>query len=217
MKNIITFCIFFLMYGSALSQNQNLFITGLNITQLSESQIRANLKVYSPDLATYNIYTSEISGNIVTLKVCYNMYTVPAISNLENDFDVNIPSISGNYIFIVKIYRANPGVCSFIDNGFLEDTAALDFTNPFNGTISLGTMDVNGKNSINFYPNPVKDTLIFSEQVSNINITDLSGKLIKQISRKEKSINVSTLAKGIYIITAITKSGKKISKKIIKE
>ena len=70
---------------------------------------------------------------------------------------------------------------------------------------------------INIYPNPVKETLNFSEEVSKIKITDLSGKMVKQASASAKSVNVSTLAKGVYIISATTKSGESINSKIVKE
>lgn len=70
---------------------------------------------------------------------------------------------------------------------------------------------------LNLYPNPAKDILNFSEELSNIRISDLSGKLIKQISNSEKSINVSHLAKETYIISATTKTGETINKKFIKE
>ncbi len=80
----------------------------------------------------------------------------------------------------------------------------------------LGINEISLK-PINIFPNPVKNILNFSEEVSNIRISDLSGKILKQISDTEKSINVSTLAKGTYIITATTKTGEVINKKFIKE
>ena len=78
----------------------------------------------------------------------------------------------------------------------------------------LSTVNVD-KNEITMYPNPVKDMLYFSEEVSQIKITDISGKLVKQITSKSKSINVSQLSKGVYLVNAISKTGEKISKKLI--
>lgn len=75
----------------------------------------------------------------------------------------------------------------------------------------------NKLNELKFYPNPVKDLLNFSEQVSNVKIADISGKIVKQITTQEKIVDVSGLAKGMYIITATTKDGKSISHKVIKE
>lgn len=70
-------------------------------------------------------------------------------------------------------------------------------------------------NAISMYPNPVKDILYFSEEVSNIKLIDLSGKVLKQISFKTKSINVSDIPKAIYVLSAIDKTGNKISKKLV--
>lgn len=81
---------------------------------------------------------------------------------------------------------------------------------------TLGVNDVT-KKSLSVYPNPVKDILHFSEEVSNIRIVDISGRVVKQISGLEKTLDVSKLAKGVYIITATTKAGKTITNKIIKD
>ena len=59
--------------------------------------------------------------------------------------------------------------------------------------------------------------LHFSETVTNIKITDFSGKIVKNIATEEKTIDVSDLPKGIYVVTAITKDAKSIDHKIIKE
>jgi len=83
-------------------------------------------------------------------------------------------------------------------------------------TVNLATTDLN-KKEIELYPNPVKDILHFSEEAGNISIIDLSGRLVKQVSTFGKTIDVSKLPKGIYIISATTKAGKAINRKIIKD
>lgn len=84
------------------------------------------------------------------------------------------------------------------------------------GGIMLNVNDSKLK-SLTVFPNPAKEILTFSEEISNLKITDLSGKVIKQISNSETSINVSKLMKGTYIITATSKSGELINRKFIKE
>lgn len=83
-------------------------------------------------------------------------------------------------------------------------------------TVILATTDIN-KKEIALYPNPAKDILHFSEEAGNISITDLSGRLVKQVSTFGKTIDVSKLPKGTYIISATTKAGKAINRKIIKD
>lgn len=83
-------------------------------------------------------------------------------------------------------------------------------------TNQLSVDDIS-KKIISIYPNPTKDKVHFSEEVSNIKITDVCDRVIKESAKEEKSIDVSSLAKGVYIITGIAKDGKTISNKIIKE
>ena len=84
------------------------------------------------------------------------------------------------------------------------------------GGVMLGVSDPSLK-PIKISPNPAKDILNLSEEVSNIKISDLSGKFVKHISTSEKSINISKLAKGNYIISVTTKTGETVNKKFIKE
>ena len=78
----------------------------------------------------------------------------------------------------------------------------------------LSTTNLNNA-EVTIFPNPVKDILYFSEELAQISIIDFSGKLVKQIPSKSKSINVSQLSKGVYLLNAISKTGEKMSKKII--
>lgn len=100
----------------------------------------------------------------------------------------------------------------------MQDSASIDFATPFTGTISLSTNDfVSQDKTVHLYPNPVKDLLHFSEEVSNVKITDLSGKMVKQITATAKSVDVSKLSKGNYIITIVTKKGQTVTRKFIKD
>ena len=70
------------------------------------------------------------------------------------------------------------------------------------------------------YPNPVKDLLYINHDLESIDVlqlVDISGRIIvEKTNFVEKSINVSSLAKGVYLLK-LTKDGqtdiRKISKK----
>lgn len=216
MKNLIFTLILLFTAGKVTAQNQFFFISGLNITQLNESQIKVNLKIVAQGYCVYNSYTTEITGDVITLKVCYDGYFFDSGSS-DNDFFIDIPSASGNYKLNVEIYGSGSNGCIY-QSAYLQDSATLAFTNPFTGTISLSTNATENLNKdIILYPNPVKDILHFSEEISTVKITDLSGKAVKQITTSGKSLDVSKLPKGVYFITLITKTGKVISKRFIKE
>ena len=87
--------------------------------------------------------------------------------------------------------------------------------------VKLSATGLSVKDQINvksqIYPNPVKDILTFSEEFSNVKVTDVSGKVVKQFLGPVKSLKLLELVKGTYIITADTKSGNKVSEKLIKD
>ena len=216
MKNILLIFIIIFTTGK-LSAEQYFFISGLNITQINESQIKVNVKIDGGGFTDYNSYTTETIGNVVTLKVCYDHYLFDGGQAPNNDFYIDISSASDNYTLKVEIYRSTFQGCLY-QASLMQDSATLDFTTPFTGTISLSTNDLEQKNkNIDIFPNPVKDILHFSEEVSSLIITDLSGKIERQSSAPVKSIDVSKLSKGTYFITFTMKSGAVISKKLVKE
>lgn len=165
-------------------------------------------------------------------------------SNYHNIFSLywNEPQIPHNELIGYNIYRGNElykfqtttsvgcnpdwGVtsgCDFLTQAFTVyvkavyegniESEAVSYT--INGP-ALDTKDISSK-TITIAPNPAKDILSFSEEVSSIRILDIAGKIVKQISTSEISVNLSKLAKGTYIITATTKTGETVNKKFIKE
>lgn len=216
MKNLVLF--FTLIFGLGNFSAQQYFkISGLTITQINESQINTNLKIEELfGTAVYDSYMLQVNNNEITLKVCYKVFIFDGGNTVENDFLVDIPSNPDNYTLKVEVYPWGSSGC--FQPQYMEDSASLNFTNPFSGTISLGISDPDSKNkNVSIYPNPVKDILQFSEEISNVKITDLSGKIVKQFSVSGKSIDVSTLSIGSYFITLTTKKGTIITKKLLKK
>ena len=53
------------------------------------------------------------------------------------------------------------------------------------------------------YPNPAKDVISFNDDLKNIKIYDLSGKVIfenNQSYHKGNLLNISNISNGIYIV-----------------
>lgn len=89
---------------------------------------------------------------------------------------------------------------------------------PTGTSTTLGVTDLDSSNkTISFYPNPVKSVLNFSEKVSDIKIKDLTGRTVKQTLAPTQLLDVASFENGIYIVTATTKGGNTITKKLIKE
>ena len=216
MKKIILFFLMFFVAETISAQYQYVYITGLNITQLDAWQLKVNLKAESLSLSTYNSYETEINGNVVTLKVCFNIYFAAMGSEHDKEFFVDIPDNPGNYTFKVEIYAAEIGVCIY-DDVHLQDTATLEYTNPFTGTIYLSDNDVqvNGKD-LKIYPNPSNGILNIeaSTKPEKVSVFDASGKKVFQAENPGKQINVSHLQNGVYYLEVIANRDK-IRKKLI--
>jgi pectate lyase len=84
---------------------------------------------------------------------------------------------------------------------------------------TLGLGDNLQASKLAIYPNPVSDKLFIScedQIVENVMIYSLSGAVVKNISNKAESVDVSDLATGNYYIR-ITTDQSSVSKKIIKK
>ncbi len=59
-------------------------------------------------------------------------------------------------------------------------------------------------NSLKLYPNPVSDILCYelkeNETPLNVQIISIDGKIVKNIAPNKRSVNVSDLSKGLYIL-----------------
>lgn len=84
---------------------------------------------------------------------------------------------------------------------------------------SSGQLDGVSKKEPGFYPNPVRDIvkLTHQENVIRVRVISLTGKTLIDIKTKEKSINLSKLSKGMYLINFDLKDGKRVARKLVKK
>jgi hypothetical protein len=112
------------------------------------------------------------------------------------------PSQSGNYK--VK-YTSNEG-CEI-------------FSDEFNHTV-LSISDILNENKILFYPNPANTILFIKTEdnsLSQYQIFNSIGQVMKQGKLTENSVDVSGLPKGIYFIQLNVKNGQMFNSKFIKD
>jgi hypothetical protein len=100
--------------------------------------------------------------------------------------------------FTVTDASGNP----FITGGVFTSEARESFKADGSATSVSNTENTN----LYIYPNPVKDILTINGTYSSLEIYDIYGKLILSSDAKE-TINVSTLANGIYILNINNKNG----------
>lgn len=96
-----------------------------------------------------------------------------------------------------------------VDTYYVDDASLVDNT-------TMSTKDFASK-SISFYPNPVTSDLnINSEaEIKSISVIDLNGKTVKTLKSAEniKSVNMSDLSQGMYILSTDTNQQFKFLKK----
>lgn len=71
---------------------------------------------------------------------------------------------------------------------------------------------------VKIYPNPAKDVLNIqsaTEVLTKVSITDLNGRVVKEVSNNLSQISLGDLAKGIYMVTIESATAKKVEKLIV--
>ncbi|MDH1883287.1 T9SS type A sorting domain-containing protein [Empedobacter falsenii] len=88
------------------------------------------------------------------------------------------------------------------------------------GEDNLGVSQVLADNVVSIYPNPTSDVVnvktLESINVKSIQIVDLTGRVVST-NMDKKSINISSLPKGTYLVKVQDTSGKTFTQKIIKK
>lgn len=71
---------------------------------------------------------------------------------------------------------------------------------------------------VKMYPNPATDVLNIvseTEELTKVSITDLNGRVVKQVNNNLSQISLQDLAKGIYMVTIESATAKKVEKLIV--
>jgi Secretion system C-terminal sorting domain len=82
------------------------------------------------------------------------------------------------------------------------------------------TLLFSGASSVVVYPNPAKEQIriLSSKKISLIEITDISGKLVKiMTSNSDNRYGIKNLQKGLYIIKVLEEENGSVSKKLVIE
>lgn len=159
----------------------------------------------------FQTYNSVQSNRLIRLN---SDGTIDSTFDVENGFSGG--SSSWNYT-IWSINSQSDGKIiiggNFIDYKDVEKNYIVRLL----GDAYLSNENFNTENNIKLYPNPTSNILtITQENIKNVTITDLTGKTVLKQSTNNK-ISVSSLQKGIYLVTIEALDGKLETQKIIKE
>ncbi|MBL4585669.1 MAG: T9SS type A sorting domain-containing protein [Flavobacteriales bacterium] len=176
--------------------------TTYNAGNLTGTEVFANIGTYNCDSTVTVTLTIEsaidvtVTNALATLTAnqagafykwldCDNS-NAPISGETDQSF---APSASGNYA--VEITWNNCVVVSGCVNMIITGITAAE------------TVDMR------IYPNPVKSTLTIetSENLMEVSIYTVSGSLIRTMQEKVRTLDVSNLANGMYILTVKTENG----------
>lgn len=93
----------------------------------------------------------------------------------------------------------------------------VDFTLVVAGT--QATAEASAKDHVKLYPNPFVDVLKISDikNLQNVEVTDISGRLVKTIKNPSNELQLGDLKSGLYIVTLHYKEGQSKSYKVMKK
>jgi len=149
-------------------------------------------------------YPWKMQGMALPFEAATNTST----NDVDNFERVDINNPSGTYTITVT----HKGILSGGSQNFSLITTAASLS-------TLGIGETNQKEITEFYPNPARDYIYINENESSLKITvyDVSGKVVLDASSINNKLDVSSLTKGNYVATYITKKGIKKNFKFIKE
>ena len=199
-----------------ISNAQDIGITQVNVSQISENEINVNLKAIS-NASTFITSSYTINGNEIELKACYFSLSVAWIVALENDIPITLPA-DGNYNLNIIIYQSS--FIDFCDYNNIQDTATLNFGAPLSQAISLSSHNFSYTDTKILYPNPTDGVFRISDNVkgSSISIYDELGRKVKSIDHlKEDYIDMGEFENGMYLVEIENSTSKVVRKLTLKK
>jgi len=67
-----------------------------------------------------------------------------------------------------------------------------------------------------FYPNPATTSITFPQEISGLEIYNITGKKVKYFENTITTFNIESIEKGMYLLKGKTAEGKIINEKLIK-
>ncbi|MDO7172450.1 T9SS type A sorting domain-containing protein [Mariniflexile sp. AS56] len=84
-------------------------------------------------------------------------------------------------------------------------------------SLTLGINDLKSiSDTFRLYPNPAKDNISFNKTIHDAKIIDLTGKVVKTFTAETKSIDITNVESGMYILKGVSAKGDPIIKIFIK-
>ncbi|WP_333851862.1 T9SS type A sorting domain-containing protein [Epilithonimonas sp.] len=164
-----------------------------------------NFVVYDPAQETY--VETDLEWDATTW---YNFKTVIDKANNTLEYYVN-----GNVIYSTTLTATN---FSFLDLSIENYGSGFSVDNIQVKDATLAVVEAGKKDIFRIYPNPTVDVVNFdvAGKINSVEVYDAAGKLVKTSKDGAKSLNVSELGKGNYVVKVQTENAS-YTKKVIKK
>lgn len=202
---------------ATLTQNA-VYLGGINKSLRGLPQLVSLLSLNSNCLENLILSTPEVNNNFIHTV----SNTIITNQNYTVDTNQNITLSAGNFIQIDSNTEIKEGAEFLAEiEGCTEFKLNLNQGKPFKKYINLGSRK-SFTDILKLYPNPTNNNItvfIEREVINEIIITSIENKKLihfRDVMRNQKAIDLTSLKKGIYIISINTKSGVNYYKRIIK-
>jgi hypothetical protein len=133
-----------------------------------------------------------------------NTYNNPESPRPIADVSLGEATTNEMMLFFFSYLNYQTGDENIIVDTAMHDAHYLGCVSPYVSAVSTGIHDLSNSASLHVYPNPVQHTLnyVSSEEITEVMISDISGKVVKMISTdaKQGQIEVGDMADGLYFI-----------------
>lgn len=195
--------LFLALWISLFSYGQSIQINQITPTAVTGG-MNINLLVTTFNGAGYLSTTHTVTGNTITLNVCYWFNITLPVYQMSNDFFIPLTN-GGNYTINVNIFHsASATQCDFFANG---PTATTNF-------LSNSAFETNDT-SWQLFPNPTNGTVSFqgdSIDLKKVAVYDTTGRLVRTFYNRE--IDFSSFNEGIYLVKIET-SDEIVTQKVV--
>ena len=182
-------------YGTSFSERGNYIIQTPdgNYIAVGESELHAD----GEGLKDFWVLKLDENGNLLDQE---------SFGGSENDLGKKVQQTAdGGFVLVGETYSADGDVTGH--HGLIDYwVVKLD------GNLGLEELF---SDKLNFYPNPAKNQIYFSQTWKEVEIYTLEGKLISRFS-DQSTVQVRDLPQGIYIIKSRNEKGELFSSKFIK-
>ena len=169
----------------------------------SSSSERLQVMVSSDCGTTWTVVYDKAGEELATGPASSSEFNTPSAYYRQEIVDLS--DYAGEERVLIKfVFTSDYGNNVFVDN-----------INISNGPTAIETVEVS---NLEIFPNPVKDvlTINYDKAISQIDVYDLDGKLVKSFTTVGSTVNVSDLSAGVYMLNMQTEEGL-VVKKIVKE